>query len=667
MVAMMLCCSCCNGQNPKTIKGEVKRCEGESFLTGFVWTWSLKTKDSVNYVIDGTTHGNPTSYTASDYGEVQVKVDFFIGTTESMLLGSITLRDPKSNQEDDEKSGPVSEDVFALKPIIIQPECTGDISITASIVDLIDKAPVVTEGNSTSANASVCFTDIELAGGETLEIEVNSTGLVSGNATIPEHGNKLIMLKYIPAFYNSGYINAEYTVGETESEEGEFDVTWDMKIMCPDAEFPQWYEGNLSYDSKIFDNLITSSQTETKYPGAAVYTSMPPPQWYIANWLPGLPPFWIRWWVDYNKDTADQVAVKRACLPDFTYKFIIKNNITSAVKLNNASITWNFSFSESGKFMNMRTAGDRGSERASIFTLPKGAGATRNEGMNFPIYGLIEGYEDGEIVKVYGVFSKWEEKIEAYYPKTVLLEAIPKDQFGDVYTGDFGIFMYKGSNILPYFDWNRIVTGTWMSGDKIDVITPQRIAAEPEFKIIKVDCETSVDAEDAIITIAISPNESIDSKVTAEELQDNIATVHYFNTAYEFATYIEVPRSEIAAPFRETLWKTYEDAVVCESVLDEPLHYLNFSVNDYPEYIPIYHGQTLSFSDRQTHCIDGVRSTDIFVMDGITPNIINVKNPDKHKYKFKFDVKYDIYKHIHVVNDEDLERAGIVFSDDTEE
>jgi hypothetical protein len=49
----------------------------------------------------------------------------------------------------------------------------------------------------------------------------------------------------------------------------------------------------------------------------------------------------------------------------------------------------------------------------------------------------------------------------------------------------------------------------------------------------------------------------------------------------------------------------------------------------------------------------------MFYIDGKTPNVINVKNPDKHKYKFKLDFDYEIYKDIYVINDKDLSDLGI--------
>ena len=88
--------------------------------------------------------------------------------------------------------------------------------------------------------------------------------------------------------------------------------------------------------------------------------------------------------------------------------------------------------------------------------------------------------------------------------------------------------------------------------------------------------------------------------------------------------------------------------------MEEPLYYINFTINDYPKMIPIYDGQTLRFADSLQHAADGVRSGDIFYFDGKTPNVINMQNPTKHKYKVKFQYDYEVYKDVYILTDEDL-------------
>ena len=94
--------------------------------------------------------------------------------------------------------------------------------------------------------------------------------------------------------------------------------------------------------------------------------------------------------------------------------------------------------------------------------------------------------------------------------------------------------------------------------------------------------------------------------------------------------------------------------MVLESISEEPLNYVLFSVNDYPTFVPIYDGGSVKFSDNLTHAADGVRSSKIFHMDGVTQNTINMRLPTKHKYKVKFQYPYEVYKDIYVVTDDDF-------------
>ena len=106
--------------------------------------------------------------------------------------------------------------------------------------------------------------------------------------------------------------------------------------------------------------------------------------------------------------------------------------------------------------------------------------------------------------------------------------------------------------------------------------------------------------------------------------------------------------------YYETLWQTYDKAAVLESIMEEPLYYVKFSINDYAKTIPIYNNGSLKFSDSLAHAADGVRSGDIFIMDGKTPNIINIQNPTKHKYKVKFKCDYQVYKDVYIVTNDDI-------------
>jgi hypothetical protein len=555
----------------KTVTGTLTPQTTGSLITGTSWVWSL------NNTVIGTSSGNPGSVTSPDYGNVTVTVTYNLTTSEGLFekgnTGSVTLSE---NSDPEGTSG----DIFGLKPTIFPPECTGNITIKASITDLVDETSYSKSNNATTIAASAVLEYINVPGNSSIDLIFDNTGLVSGSEYAAVGEIKVSNLEFLPAFYNYGEISVYSTIGETADEDGLFDVDWDMKMMC--SEIPSWYEGNFSYDSKILSNLITASNTETEFPTATAYTTMPEPTWHISP-FDQLPPFIIKWYTDTSLETEDQVAVKRAVLPIFTYKFTITNQLASAVTINNALIKWNWNYSANGTFMNMRTAGDRGSQASSIYTLPKGAGTTRYPGLDFPIYAVLEGYEPGEVVKVYAVVNEWNDTISAYYPETIELTAINKSECGDISMTDFATFLFKAAAVFPTADWTRVTEGSWMNGDKIDVITPQRIAKELEFRVITVTTvdDKSIDDTSAVISIEIKPNTTIDSKITAEELATYISKIHYFNTEYPYAASITIPRSEIAAQFRETLWQTFESAVVLESSLSEPLHYLNFTVYNY--------------------------------------------------------------------------------------
>lgn len=649
----------------KTITTRLPDVRSTDVRTNISWQFSVG-ESIVHHSVDRI----EDSYTATSYDTVSILSNYTLNGIDKGSQQTITLVAPSPTPVID-PTPTLIEDVFSEKPIVFPAHCTGDITLTATITDLVTKDPYREPGISPTISASGNVTDITLEASTSIDFvfgkldiedEGHKFGLIASESTIITDlvDNALDNLEYLPAFYNSGNLSIFWTLSSTDEPDDDVDMTWDMKMMCPTDQYPTWYESDLTYDDEVFNNLITGSQQETNLPGIANNTTLPSPSWQLSP-FGQIPPFWVKWWIDASKESVE--AIKRAVLPGFKYKFTLQNNLAYAVTLNNIRFDWKWSYSEDGTFMNMRTAGDRRSQSSKICTLPKGADAIRTVGLDYPVFALLEGYESGEVIKVYAIFNKWQETISAFYPKTSLLTAIPKADFvlpGDtVYMGDFGDFVYKTSTYdLPSTDYLRITNGNWMAGDKIDVVTPERIAAEEEFRTIevKVKDDLSIDETAAIIVITVVPNESINSEspITAAELATNISKIHYFNTEYDFAPSIEIPRSDIDVCFRETLWQTYEKAVVLESILSEPLHYVNFSVNTLTNYIPIYNGQQLTFSNTLGHCIDGIRSGEIFYMDGITPNVINIQNPDAHVYKIQFNFKYDLYKDAYVITDEDV-------------
>ena len=271
----------------------------------------------------------------------------------------------------------------------------------------------------------------------------------------------------------------------------------------------------------------------------------------------------------------------------------------------------------------------------------RGADATRLEGLDYPVFAIIDGYEKTEpsqVIKVYGQWNEYNADGDYYFPTTVLLE--PVDGVGgDDDDPDFPTCLYKSSDHkLKTEDFIRITENGWMQGDRPIILDAPTVARDEHYRTINIEIANDLDCDDqrAVFVINTKPNTSIDDQVTEDELSTYMKYVHFYNVTAEFASVVEIPRGSIDPIFFETLWQTYDKAAVLESIEEEPLYYINFSINKYPNLIPIYNGGSVKFSDQLTHAADGVRSGKIFYIDGKTPNVINMQNPTKHKYKVKF-------------------------------
>ncbi len=558
-----------------------------------------------------------------------------------------------ATQGEDEFNGDIIVDAFKLKPIIVPAECTGDISITASIQDLSTPEQLFTDKHSSSIGASINFATICIKADGNTELEFDyqtTTATTFPSATVTDVSD-LDNLEFIPAFYQVGYLTVAYTVGESEDVGNAFDIIWDLKMSLPDAQTDcPWSEGNYAYDSQIMKNIIRSDRSEANFPAVAEYTSLT--QTFTIDTWSQIPPFVIKEFID---EPATTIMVKRAVLTPPKFKLIAKNNLNSEVTLSNAVCKFQWFFNPMDIFMNMRTEGNRRKKQARIYTLPKGSEATRIASLDFPIYAVVDGYKVGppqEIVKVFGTWNEYHQEGDYYFPTTI--ELLPVEGMSGT---DYPICLYKSNGgVLKRDDFIRITDGGWMNGDGITVLDAPKIAADEHYRTInvKIQDDKSPDDPDAIFEITTTPNTSIDDQVTEDELVSNISKIHFFNKIIDFATTTTIARRDIDPMFYETLWQTYDKAVVLESIAEEPLHYINFSINDYPKVVPIYNGQRLMFSDSLNHAMDGVRSGEIFHIDGTTPNIINIQCPTKHKYKVKFKVDYEVYKDIYVITDGDI-------------
>lgn len=589
--------------------------------------------------------GLTASHTFETYGNFSVEVAFWENGREKIWHRSFTLTDPNDLPPSD---GLNSFDVFRDRPIIIPAECTGDITLTASVEELAKFVPNDKTKYTSTVTSFVNLINVEIGGSSSITFEIDKDTVKS---TVIESGEisdcDLSNLECIPAFYTGGQVYCQFSVGETDNEDGKFDVKWDMGMMFPSM--PTWYEGNLSYDSQIIKNIINSDNSEVNFPESADYTRYDH-TFNIDGWSE-MPPFELAW---YN-DPKLGYAIRRACLSPPKFKFTLSNEDTSRVLLNNVTIRWAWNFNPTDIFMNMRTSGGKREKRSRIYTLPKGANETRLVGLDYPVFAIVDGYEKTEpsqIIKIYGQWNEYNESGDYYFPTTVLLEPV-----SGMDGPDFPTCLYKSvDHKLKSEDFIRITENGWMQGDRAIVLDGPTVAQDEHYRTINVEIANDLDPDDqrAVFVITTKPNTSIDDKVTVEELETYMKYIHFYNVTVPYESIVEIPRGSIDPIFFETLWQTYDKAAVLESIAEEPLYYINFSINKYPNLIPIYNGGSVKFSDQLTHAADGVRSSKIFYIDGKTPNVINMQNPTKHKYKVKFKYEYNVYKHVYVVNDDDI-------------
>jgi len=539
-------------------------------------------------------------------------------------------------------------DVFANKPFVLPPECTGDINITANITELSDRKIYTQPNNNSAISSYIVYNNVEVSANGTIEIEVDPVTLVTPPSGIITDYN-LDNLFMIPAFYDIAEITINYTVNDTEDPNGHFDVKWGAKVALADA-MPTWYEGNYTYDSNVMLNIIKGMSSEVSYPSAAIYTTMI--STFTMDTWPGMPPIVLDWFHDTDANGNSTYDIKRGLLTPLKFKFTATNNLAYNCILNNVHIQFTWYYRTDNLMMNMRSEGDKKQQYAKIFTLPKGSEQTRTPGLDYPIYGITQGYQLDEIIKVYAFYDTYLDKQNVYFPTCVELLPMPNTS-----GPDFPTCIWKAAAVMSEDDFIRISQhGTDDSSDYLKVITPQMIASDDYYHTIDVKIQDDLPDNDetAIFIITTKVNDDVDDKITTTELTDNISKLRFYNVEKSFDEVATVARSEINPVFYERLYNTYKDSVVLQSRLDEPLYYIEFLVNNFATSIPIYNNGTVMFSDQLTHCIDGTRSSELFFFDKTKPNIINVVNPTNHKYKVKFHVDYHVYKNVYVFGDSEI-------------
>ncbi len=629
-----------------------------SAISVSMWAFSDGYIQRVAY---GDTVGPSISHAFTVYGQQSVTVTFWQNSRQITWSRTFIIKNP--NDEEDELAGTTVLDVFKAKPIVIPAECTGDIAIKASITELDKLNDPPDKSTPTSSVAfSINFATITIPGNSRIVLpfnEVTTSGSTIAGCKVTDCQD-IKNVANIPAFYTRGFFNIDYSFVDTEDADSGLDVVWDLWMDFPTIMTScPWMEGNFATSSQIFKNIIRSDRSEALFPSLEV-GSILNQQFTVETWN-GVPPFVIREFVD---EPATTTMVKRAMLAYPRFHLVAENKLADSVTLGNIIVKATWQFNPHGWFMNMRTEGDKRPKNQMLLTLPKGAEVTRNTGLDFPIYVVVDGYKrftatrKDEIVKVYGKWNEYHASsgdIDSYYfPTFVKVEPV-----ANMYGTDYPTCIYKSTTYpLKRDDFIRVSGDNgWMSRDTAIVIDAPSIAADDIYRNIKVSVKNgqSPDHKFATFVIETMPNDSLNfPTITKTELEANVKKLHFFNYSTNFATNIEVPRSSIDPIFYETLSKTYKEAVILESISEEPLYRINFSVNNYPKVVPIRDGQTLSFGDWLSHAADGIRSSEIFVMDGTTPNIINMQCPTKHKYMVKFDVDYKVYDNIYIATDDDF-------------
>lgn len=590
---------------------------------------------------DGTSGiGLTPSHTYDSYGTKNVVVSYIeIGTgnptTYKGKVLTFTLKDPNNLDPVDI----TTTNIFKDKPFYLPPACTGDVVISASIEQLQDKI-LYTSGETKVWSASINFAQVPIEGTATIELYVDPSQFEShpSDSWIVSNDYKIENLNYIPAFYDRGEILVEPRLGLTEDENSSFDVTCEMNLQFPS--FPAWYEGTLTYGSKVTENLVNSDNSETNV-GTVSVGSHSTWNFTMGTWS-GIPPIEVKEVIDHNKDSADQTMIKRGCLSSPQFQFLITNKLESKVVLSSIMIKFYFYYTTTNMLMDVRQSGSFKQEVSKLFTLAKGTEENRVTGLDYPLFGITEGYDDGEIVKVFGFYQKWLTDELVYYPSCIVLSAVE-----GTYGTDYPTFLWKSERVVTTTDFERMAYKGMSGGDYIKVLTPQVLAYDDHYRIIDVSTN-DVDESSTEFTITTVPNSTIDDKVTIEELQSYISKIKFFDAEIDYASSVVINRSQINPIFYETLYKTYRKAPVLQSTMGEPLNYVNFTINDYGSYFPIFNGGSIELSNNLRHCDDGIRSSEVLNFSNTEANNFGIYNPTKYKYKVKFKADYGVYEDMYV-------------------
>lgn len=543
--------------------------------------------------------------------------------------------------------GTVIENVFADKPFILPADCNGDVSIVAYISDLKKSTMNSQSEMQTALGAYVVYNNIPFTSSETRDIIIDPYNKKCNQDWMTDES--LWTLEKIPAFYDNCLVELKYTVAESDDIDGYFNFKFGLKMEFATA-LPTWFtSGNptsYNYDSKVMADMIKSSNNEMKFPSAEVYTTMTCN--FVINTWNGLPPFKLGRYADKDTNGNWGTEVLRGLFTTPRFKLSITNDSGANVFMNNLGISFTWNYRTDNTLMDVRN-NKRSSEYAKLYTLPKGSELNLPDNATFPLFAIVDGYNKLEdIIKVYGVYDNYQPSMKRYFASYIPMTGIPETtnssmKVPTVWKSNWGInkdafarMAYRAVN--PQYE-------------TVKIITPKLAASDDYYRSIDVKIKDSNydSAKDCVFIITTKATNSVQGGITQQELNNNIEKIHYFNVEKPFAETVEVARTEIDKIFYERLYQTYKNSVILQSIQDEPLYSIKFTVNDYATFIPIYHNGEVQFADDLSHCSDGNRSSTLFYFDNNTPNRINIQNTTADVYQIKFKVKYNVLKDVYVV------------------
>jgi hypothetical protein len=570
-----------------------------------------------------------------------------------------------------------------LSNIFIPETCTGELSVVASIEEIRENVKN-SDSQRETIEGSKSYTNVIIDGNDSYEMILSTT-------TVGE------ILRCIPAFYDSGIINVNATVSNTDDPDSEVDITFDLIVEIDDAVRPSWYPYSLErisdptdagkyLCSSVLTGLITSPRINVVRETMGDNTNNPVS--FTMNAWKGIRPI--------VNNILPQKSVIAGCLPDVTFRLTCYNNLSSAITFSSIEVSISIGYQANC------TLGNLGSKSASDYCqlywdplqVPGDSNTDEDVGVDRYLWAIVDGYEGGtgttlqEIVKVFGYFLKTNGSAKEL--NTVVLEPISA-------TGgtNYPPVVYRTAvPILPRLDNTRMTYRGPSSGEYAWPVTQELICKDERFLDITVQCKKVVETtddgtqvylecspgdEDAEfhITTEIAtdiPETTIENGLTKDDIDGAIQTLKFFNIEIPYLGCIEqqtssqsnddyatvvssythiIQRSNINKVFYDTISTSYKKSVVFISMRNdvEPFILIRINNNQLKEsldWIPIYNGKSITFSESLKYCTDGVRSRDVWFFGdkgrtGVIPNTVEVRCTIPRVYRVNVEIQFDEY------------------------